>query len=377
MTSHWAHLTLADIQKIDPTGLLLPILLYADGVTIGMNGKANLIPVMMTLGWYSRELFKKDFSKMIIGYIDKLSDISDQILIKHLMEVKGFSKTKCLENISYFKKQIFFKFWEAVIDSISAAATRGMLVKILGHEEPKVLFPRVAFHAGDDPAQHEVAGIKYGHNVKHSCIRCMYNTIDGNQYDPQEDTLRDMNIVEQIKEGENIYLNQLKGEKCNAEDKIYLENLGGKGYHPITNPFFKAPFGVNNHIYNTPTDLMHLFSCGLIKSILLWTLTIINEISSHEATDKSTPFTNNTGLFDQRLREFINVPEVPHLKWCNFKDGLIYIAKKKSTKEKSYATGSGGGFRSSEYVVALMQTFFAVSLINYIILYVILIIQLR
>ena len=75
MTSPWAHLTLADIQKIDPTCLLLPTLLYADGVTTGMNGKANLIPVMMTLGWYSRGFFKKDFSKMIIGYIDKLSDI--------------------------------------------------------------------------------------------------------------------------------------------------------------------------------------------------------------------------------------------------------------------------------------------------------------
>ena len=104
----------------------------------------------MTQDWYSRELFKKDFSKMIIGYIDKLSDISDQILIKHLIEVKGFSKTKCLENISYFKKRIFCKFWEAVIDSINAAATRGMLVKI----------SRIAFHAGDDPAQHEISSNK-------------------------------------------------------------------------------------------------------------------------------------------------------------------------------------------------------------------------
>jgi len=58
---------------------------------------------------------------------------------------------------------------------------------------------------------------------------------------------------------------------------------------------------------------MHLFSCGLIKSDLLWTLTIINEINTHQAIDKSTPFSNNTGLFNQRLQEFITVPEVPHL----------------------------------------------------------------
>jgi hypothetical protein len=320
---------------------------------------------MMTLGWYSRELFKQDFGKMIIGYIDKLSDISDQILIKHLKEVKGFSTTKCMENIIFFKKQIFFKFWEVVLDSINAAAKRGMLVKILGHEEPKVLYPRIAFHAGDDPAQHEVASIKCGSNVKHGCIRCMYNSRDGKQYDPKKDKLRDMSMVEQIKEGETIYLQHLNGEKCNVDDVNLLKDLQEKGYHPINNPFFNAPFGVNNHIYNTPTDVMHLFSCGLIKSILLWTLTIINEISNYQVIhDKSTPFANNTGLFDQRLKEFISVPEVPHLKWCAFKrDGLIYIARKKTTLEKSYATGSGGGFRSSEYVAALMQTFFAVSYI--------------
>jgi len=111
----------------------LSFLFYADGVSIGMNGKANVTPVMMTLEWYSKELFKQDISTMVIGYIDKFSDISDQVLIKHLQETKGFSKTKCEENIKYFKKQIFFKFWEVVLDSINAAASRGVLIKILGY----------------------------------------------------------------------------------------------------------------------------------------------------------------------------------------------------------------------------------------------------
>jgi len=65
---------------------------------------------MMTVGWYSRELFKLYFGKSIIGYIDKLSDISDQILIKHLMEVKGFSKTKCIENIAFLNNRYFASF---------------------------------------------------------------------------------------------------------------------------------------------------------------------------------------------------------------------------------------------------------------------------
>jgi hypothetical protein len=44
----------------------------------------------------------------------------------------------------------------------------------------------------------------------------------------------------------------------------------------------------------------------------------------------------------------------------------MYITNGKSMLEKSYATGSGGGFRSSEYVVALLQTYFAVSIFIFI-----------
>jgi len=43
-----------------------------------MNGKANVTPNMMPLGWYSIELFNQDYGKMVIGYIDKLSDISEE-----------------------------------------------------------------------------------------------------------------------------------------------------------------------------------------------------------------------------------------------------------------------------------------------------------
>jgi len=39
----------------------------------------------------------------------------------------------------------------------------------------------------------------------------------------------------------------------------------------------------------------------------------------------------------------------------------MYITENKNRVEKSYATGSGGGFCSSEYIPALIQTYFAVS----------------
>ena len=361
MTSEWAHATQKSIEEINPNGLLVPICFYGDDVTIGMNGKAHLTPIMFTLGFYDDKLRKKDVSRNVLGYLDKLSDISDEALITHFKEVKSFSRTKAIENIKYFKKQVFFKFWEMVLDSIKAAANRGILVKILGHGDPKLLFPRIAFHAGDDPAQHDIAAIKCGSNVMHNCIRCMYDSRDGKQYNPKRDSLRNMTIVDQIKKCAAIYQKHLAGVKCSIAEHNLLKDLQDKGHHPIINPFFDAPFGIDNHIFNTPTDIMHLFSCGLIKSVLLWTLAIIGEIRTHKVGISSFPYSNNSGLFDQRLQSFPAVPLVPHLHWCKFKDGLMYITENKSRVEKSYATGSGGGFRSSEYIPALIQTYFAVS----------------
>ena len=368
MSSPWAHNEQKKIEKIDPKGLILPILFYWDEVTAGMNGKAHMSPVMFTLGYYDEALRKQDFSKEVIGFLDGLLNTLDESLIKHLNEVKGFCKTKCEEIVKYFKKQVFFKFWELVLDSIKAASNRGILVKILGHEEPKILFPRIAFHIGDDPAQHDVAAIKCSGNVKHGCIRCMYNSREGNEYNRNRDTLRNISVVEQIKECVKIYQKKLTGLKNTKAEEDLLDDLEDKGYHPIINPFSNAPFGENNHIYNTPTDVMHLFSCGIIKSVFLWTLTIIGEMGSHK-DGKSSPYANNRGLFDRRIKGFPYVPSVPHLHWCRFQ-GFMYINSGKTLKEKSYATGSGGGYRSSEYVIALMQTYFAVSYTYYYLTYI-------
>ena len=365
MTSEWAHLSQREIiETLDANGLLLPLCFYLDGVSPGMNGKTSITPVMFTLGYYIDELRKQDFSKNVIGFISKLSNISEESLIKHLMEIVGFGRKRAEDNIKYFKKQVYFKFWETVLDPIKVAAKKGMLVKILGHEEPKLLFPRIVFNAGDDPAQHEIASIKCGSNVKHSCIRCMYHSRDGGLYNPEVDTLRDISVKEQVKVCAKIYHKQLTNNHITSVERNLLKDLQDRGYHPINNPFFEAPFGVNNHIYNSPTDIMHLFSCGLIKSILQWTLVIIGEIHHHESVHKASPYANNMGTFDQRLQEFPDVPLVPHLHWCKFTNGLMYISNGKSALDKSYATGSGGGFRSSEYVVALMQTYFAVSYIH-------------
>jgi len=105
ISSEWARKKLEDIRKTDSNGLLLPIILYADIVSIGMNGKANVAPAMLTLGWYSKEFYKQDYGKMVIGYIDRINDISEEELINHLMNVKKKnSRSRCSSNIQRFKK---------------------------------------------------------------------------------------------------------------------------------------------------------------------------------------------------------------------------------------------------------------------------------
>jgi len=49
MSSKWVRKNLEVIRKTDHNELLLPIILYTDGVSIGMNGKANVTSLMMTL----------------------------------------------------------------------------------------------------------------------------------------------------------------------------------------------------------------------------------------------------------------------------------------------------------------------------------------
>ena len=89
---------------------------------------------------------------------------------------------------------------------------------------------------------------------------------------------------------------------------------------------------------------MHTFLCGIIKSVLQWTLIIIGEIRLHDDGNKTYPFALNQSLLDERVRAFPNVPDVPHLYWNTFKVELTYIHNKKSTKRSQMLQKQVEGF---------------------------------
>ncbi len=47
---------------------------------------------------------------------------------------------------------------------------------------------------------------------------------------------------------EVIFEKRLNGGKCSKEESQQIQALEEKGYHPINNPFIKAPIGIDNHI---------------------------------------------------------------------------------------------------------------------------------
>ena len=364
MSSDWACEEQKEISKFDRNGLLLPIMLYYDGVAPDNLMKVSLSPVMGTLGFYKRNLLQNYCSKFVMGYISKLN-CSEIILQSHLMKVCKMKKTKALKNIAIFKKQLFLEFWKLLLETIKPAAARGIKLKILGQPGTKTFYPRIAFHTGDDPAQHEVASIKSGPMVRHSCIKCMYDIRNGGPYIFKQENFRklDDTLKSDIRDAEKCQQKYLMNGQLSKNETLSCKTLERKGYHPINNPFFDAPFGFNNSICNSPTDLMHLFSAGLIKSVLLWTLAIIDAISKCDYKEHITTelkFSQNAGIFDIRLRQFpVLTKNIPHLYMIKFNKGM-YITSKKAKKEKSFATGSGGSFRSVEYVSALFQTRFAI-----------------
>ena len=54
MSSDWANESQAEICLQDKNGILLPIMLYYDGVAPDKNMNTSLSPVMGTLGWYKK-----------------------------------------------------------------------------------------------------------------------------------------------------------------------------------------------------------------------------------------------------------------------------------------------------------------------------------
>lgn len=98
---------------------------------------------------------------------------------------------------------------------------------------------------------------------------------------------------------------------------------------PIISPFNTVPMGHNNNMTRNIPDLLHIFCGGIMKSVLMWVLIIIDcfRYTSDQA------FLLSLGELYRRIRNFPKCSHLTHMVWRNFPDGLSFIILNHNKKE--------------------------------------------
>ena len=153
MTSSWCEMSEREILLKDPDGNILPIILYADGVSVSDSHVNNKItPVICTIGNFSDELQNQSFAKSVLSYLPNYNSHSKLLLVQHLVATLGISTSAAERNVKYFELYVERIFWASVVKIISNYAVKGVKLHVLG-QGINTFYPRIAFICGDDPSQ--------------------------------------------------------------------------------------------------------------------------------------------------------------------------------------------------------------------------------
>ena len=91
MTSNWCELSEREILAKDTDGNILPIILYADGVSVSDSVVNNKItPVICTIGNFSNKLQNQTFAKSVLSYLPNYNFHSKVLLVQHLVATLGY-----------------------------------------------------------------------------------------------------------------------------------------------------------------------------------------------------------------------------------------------------------------------------------------------
>ena len=118
--------------------VLIAIKLYEDGVAIGWGGAASTIAVMGSILNCDIDLQRRDVSKFVIGYINNLTNISEEVLVEHLVKV-GMKITAANNEIRYFYRKLENFFKEKFMEIIKSGWEKSYEMHVLGLGVNKVL----------------------------------------------------------------------------------------------------------------------------------------------------------------------------------------------------------------------------------------------
>jgi len=363
MTSPWSKYTQDDIRKRDPSGHLLPIILYADGIALNNNIHNQITPVICTIGNFSNELITQDISKCTISYIPNLKKINEGKILKHLQTIYKTKEEAC-KQMKLFHMQVTRTVWEYIVNIVNHYWLNGVNMHVLG-QGVKCFYPCVAYFAGDLPQQHEVVGVR--EKGRYGCTYCMYDTFACAKYNAHSHISRHYdNIYNDIKRAEVIANKVSKKMLIMKHEERILNDINLKCIHPILSPFHACPFGYNTHLFNfTGPDLLHVFCGGLMKSMAKFVLSIVYFIGHNKLFDTKLQSNNNRYhgkhiTFDDRIDRFPRISTMPHLNWTRFKGGILrHHTERGTTTGVLHATGSFGGFRSTSFISLMFQILYA------------------
>jgi hypothetical protein len=152
----------------------------------------------MTLGNFTDAFMRKDLSKMSIGYIQDLGQLSTELLTKHLVSKTTFCKSTAATAIKEHKRYLEREFWAMCFEPLRQYEQTGVKMYILG-KGVRVVFPILAYNVGDDPAQHRYCGVKEG-NALHACIYCNYSVKEDGVFDPARRVPRQPQAIQLLSE---------------------------------------------------------------------------------------------------------------------------------------------------------------------------------
>ena len=324
---------------------------------------------MCSIANFSQELMRKDISKMSLGFIAGLDGISDDMLIKHLIE-KGdnFNKTRAVLSIKTFQRLIEHEFWKLVFKSVKQYEETGVKMYIVGRPELVTVFIRFAFVIGDDPALHRFCGV-YESGAIRSCIRCLYSAKRDGLYIEERARMRQWDDLDYYtKLGETYYYRKINGERITKEEDNILKKLKNQSIHPQVIGCSGVPMGllgdnVKNNVYaSSPSDILHGFLAGIIRNVIVWSMNIIhNVVRISGRTDNA--YANARGIIDNRVSSFKFLPKMPNMTTVYFTKGCSFINKGKKLKDLKRSTAGVPGLRSLEFISLCLQIYLSVSII--------------
>ena len=94
-----------------PNAYLLPLIFYWDSSNVAEIGNLSINTVMMTLGIFESKLLNKDIAKEVIAYLPKFEVLHCHKIVRHLINVCKYSKTKALDELKKFKMMVNNLWW--------------------------------------------------------------------------------------------------------------------------------------------------------------------------------------------------------------------------------------------------------------------------